>query len=173
MAQRRDGVRALTTAEGIEIVDIPPGERGALERILEESFEGWYLRHSKGKLQQLEVIRAAVASGSPVGLVMLKKLEAQVGYIYYIAVAKTHRKMGIARLLLQDSLARFRSEDVEEVYAGVEIGNVPSEGLFLSEGFTQTSFGEVSKRFGTIRAINMYRMMVIVPGEVLMWKKIT
>jgi ribosomal protein S18 acetylase RimI-like enzyme len=154
------------------VVDVPPEERGALERILEESFDGWYLRHARGKLQQLEVVRAAMASGAPVGLVMLKALEPRVGYIYYIAVAKSHRKMGIARLLLEDSLGRLREEGVEEVYAGIEIDNIPSEGLFASEGFTQTSFGEVSKRFGTIRAINMYRMMVIVPGEALMWKKI-
>jgi len=113
-----------------------------------------------------------MASGMPVGLVMLKTLEAQVGYIYYIAVAKAHRRMGIARLLLEDSLGRFREEGVKEVYASVEVDNAPSEGLFTSEGFTRTNFGEVSKRFGTVRAINMYRVMVVVPGETLMWKKI-
>ena len=172
MAKCRDGVRALTADEGVAVVDVPPEERGPLERILEESFEGWYLRHARGKLQQLEVVRGAMASGAPVGLVMLKTLEARVGYIYYIAVARAHRKMGIGRLLLGDSLRRFREEGVEDAYAGVEKGNIPSEGLFTSEGFVQTSFGEVSKRFGTIRAINMYRVMVIVPGEVLMWKKL-
>jgi ribosomal protein S18 acetylase RimI-like enzyme len=155
------------------VVEVPPGERGALERILEESFEGWYLRHARGKLQQLEAVRAAMASGAPVGLVMLKMLESRVGYIYYIAVAKAHRRMGIGRLLLRDSLMHFRERGVGEVYASIEIDNTPSERLFSSEGFMQTSFGEVSKRFGTIRTINMYRMMVIVPGEALMWKKIS
>ena len=114
-----------------------------------------------------------MSSGSPVGLVMLKTLEPRVGYIYYIAVARAHRRRGIARLLLEDSLARLRGVGVEEAFAGVEAGNLPSEGLFASEGFALTGFGEVSKRFGTIRAINMYRMMVIVPGEALMWKKIS
>lgn len=173
MAQRGDGVRTLTTAEGVVVVDVPSGERDALEQILEESFEGWYLRHSRGKLLQLEVVRAAMASGTPVGLVMLKTLDARVGYIYYIAVAKAHRGMGIARLLLEDSLRLFREAGVEEVFAGVETRNAPSERLFASEGFTRSSFGEVSKRFGTIHAINMYRLMVIVPGEALMWKKIS
>jgi len=155
------------------VVDVPLGERAPLEKILEESFEGWYLRHSKGKLLQLEAVRAAMASGAPVGLVMLKTLEQRIGYIYYIAVAKAHRRMGVARVLLEDSLRRFRETGVEEVFAGVETGNLPSESLFLSEGFTQTGFGEISKRFGPIRAINMYRMMVIVPGEALMWKKVS
>jgi len=104
---------------------------------------------------------------------MLKTLEPRVGYIYYIAVAKAHRRVGIARLLLEDSLRHFREGGVDVVFAGVETGNVPSEGLFASEGFTRTGFGDVSKRFGTIRAVNMYRMMVIVPGEALMWKKIS
>ena len=173
MAQRGDGVRVLTAAEGVSVVDVPPGGRAALEKILEESFDGWYLRHSKGKLLQLEVVRAAVASGLPVGLVMLKTLEARVGYIYYIAVAKAHRRKGIARLLIEDSLVRFRQGGVEEVFAGIEMDNVPSGGLFTSEGFTHASFGEVSKKFGAMRAINMYRMMVIVPGESLVWKSIT
>jgi len=172
VAQRKDGVRALTAAEGVVVVDVPAGERGTLENILEESFEGWYLRHSKGKLQQLEVVRAAMASGTPIGLVMLKMLEERVGYIYYIAVARSHRRTGIARLLLEDSLVNFSKQGVEDVYAAVEADNLPSEKLFASEGFTHTNFGEVSKKFGTIRSINMYRMMVIVPGEALMWKKI-
>ena len=153
------------------IVDVPRGKRAPLEKILEESFEGWYLRHSKGKLLQLEAVRAAVTSGAPVGLVMLKTLEPRIGYVYYIAVAKAHRRMGVAKLLLKDSLGRFREAGVEEVFAGIETGNAPSEGLFVSEGFTQTGFGEVVRRFGTIRAINMYRMMVIVPGEELLWKR--
>ena len=99
-----------------------------MEKILEESFEGWYLRHSKGKLLQLEVVRAAMASDTPVGLVMLKTLEPQVGYIYYIAVAKSHRRNGIARLLLGDSIGYFREGGVEEVYAGVETGTSPPKG---------------------------------------------
>ena len=173
MAQREDGVRALTSAEEVVVVDVPPGERAVLEKILEESFEGWYLRHAKGKLLQLEVVRAAIVSGAPVGLVMLKTLEARVGYIYYIAVAKAHRRMGVAHLLLHDSIEHFREGGLEEVFAGVETANVPSERLFRSEGFTQTTFSAVSKRFGTIRAISMYMTMVIVPGEALMWKKIS
>ena len=159
--------------EGVVVVDFPPGERAPLEKILEDSFERWYLRHSKGKLLQLEVVRAAMASGTPVGLVMLKNLEPRIGYIYYIAVAKAHRRMGVARLLLKDSLERFREGGLEEVFAGIETGNAPSEGLFISEGFKQIGFGEVAKKFGIIHAVNMYRMMVIVPGEVLMWKKIS
>jgi ribosomal protein S18 acetylase RimI-like enzyme len=170
MAQRKAGVRPLTTQDGIEIVDVPIGQRQGLEQILEESFDGWYLRAARGTLQDIEVVRAAMSDGRPVGLVMLKTLEGDVGYVYYIAVAKAHRKAGVAKLLLEDSLRRFVSAGLKEAYASVEEDNEPSEKLFASEGFTPTSFGEVSKRHGSLRTINMYRIMRVVPGEVLLHK---
>jgi ribosomal protein S18 acetylase RimI-like enzyme len=160
----------LTGQEGIEIVDVPPGERTALEQILQESFRGWYLRHSKGILREVEVVRAAMSSGAPVGLIMLKMLGSGVAYVYYVAVARVHRRTGVARLLLEDALRRLGATGAVEVFASVEDDNAPSGRLFAAEGFTRTSFTEVSRRHGTLRALNMYRMMVVVPGEVLMCK---
>jgi len=154
------------------IVDVAIQDRAGLDKILEEGFEGWYLRHSKGILRDVEAVRAAVASGTPIGLVMLKRLEADVGYVYYVAVARDHRRMGIGRLLLEDSVQRFKTAGVREVFAGVETDNRPSEALFESEGFARTNFGEVSKKYGRLRTFNMYRMMVVVPGEVLLRKEI-
>jgi ribosomal protein S18 acetylase RimI-like enzyme len=160
----------MTTQEGITIVDVPFGKRPDLDWILEESFEGWYLRHSKGTLREVEAVRAAMEFGAAVGLVMLKMLEPGVGYVYYVAVARARRRNGVARLLLEDALHRFKADDVEEVFASVEEDNEPSKGLFESEGFARTSFGEVSRKHGNLRAINMYRVMRVVPGEILLRK---
>ena len=154
-------------------MDVPKPERAGLEWILEESFEGWYLRHSKGTLRDVEVVRAALSSGKPVGLVMLRTLEPNVGYVYYIAVAKAQRKKGIAKLLLNDALRIFKDAGVKEAFASVEEDNEPSEALFASEGFTRTSFGEVSKRHGSFHTLNMYRTMTVVPGEVVLHKVVT
>ncbi len=162
----------MITQENIVIRDVPAGKRAELEWILEESFEGWYLMHSKRTLRDIEMVRAAMSSGRPVGLVMLKTLEENVGYVYYIAVAKADRKKGIGKLLLNDSLRIFGSSKVKEVFASVEKDNEPSEALFASEGFTKTSFGEVSKRHGSLHTMNMYRAMTVVPGEVLFRKTI-
>jgi len=162
----------MTKQDDITIVHVPAGKRKGLEWILEESFEGWYLMHSKRTLRDVEVVRAAMSSGKPVGLVMLKTMERNVGYVYYIAVAKAHRKKGIAKLLLEDALRIFTASSVEEVFASVEEDNAPSEELFASEGFTRTSFGEVSKRHGKLHALNMYNAMRVVPGEVLLRKAI-
>ena len=163
----------MTAQEDVVITDVPPGKRAGLEWILEESFEGWYLMHSKRTLRDVELVKVAMSSGKPVGLVMVKMLEKGVGYVYYIAVARAHRKQGIAKLLLEDALRLFKGSAVKEVFASVEEDNIPSEALFASEGFTQTSFSEVSKNHGSLHTLNMYRAMTVVPGEILLRKTIS
>ncbi len=100
----------MMAKEDVVIRDTPTKERASLGWILEESFEGWYLLHSKRTLRDIEVVRVAMSSSKPVGLVMLKTLEGNIGYVYYIAVAKAHRKRGIAKLLL--SLAWKRTTNL-------------------------------------------------------------
>jgi ribosomal protein S18 acetylase RimI-like enzyme len=163
----------LTGQDGIEIVDVPVGKRSGLEKILDESFEGWYLIHSKRTLRDIELVKAAVSSGEPVGLIMLKTLEVgTVGYVYYIAVSKSQRKKGIGKLLLEDALRIFKAHGSQEVFASVEGDNDASEALFASEGFTRTSFAEVSKKHGKLHTISMYNSMRVVPGEILLRKEI-
>ena len=171
MAQRETGVPILTEP-AIEIIDVPEDQRPNLEWILRESFEGWYLMHSQRTLHHIELVRAATISGKPVALVMLKILEGTVGYVYYIAVARSQRKKGIGKLLLENALQYFKEARVKEAFASVEKENEPSERLFASEGFTKTSFNEVSKQHGNLRTINMYRVMTVVPGEILLRKTI-
>ncbi len=160
----------MTAQEDVVIADVPAGKRAGLEWILEESFEGWYLMHSKRTLRDIGIVRVAMSSGKPIGLVMLKTLGETIGYVYYIAVSKAQRKKGIGKLLLNDALRLFKASRVEEVFASVEKNNKPSEALFASEGFTATSFGEVSKKYGNLHTLNMYREMLVVPGEVLLRK---
>lgn len=162
----------MTALEAVSIVDVPRSERGGLDQILEESFEGWYLMHSRGTLKKIELVRGAMLSGKPVGLAMLKTLQEGTGYLFYIAVGRAFRKKGIAKKLLQDALEIFKRSGVKEVFASVEEDNLPSEALFASEGFSKTSFGAVSKEYGHIHTLNMYREMVVVPGEVLLRKAI-
>src|SRR5438874_13777209 len=104
----------MMAKEDVMIIDAPTGERASLGWILEESFEGWYLMHSKRTLRDIELFRVAMSSGKAVGLVMLKTLEEKVGYVYYIAVAKAIRKKGIGKLLLEDALRHFRASKVKE-----------------------------------------------------------
>jgi len=162
----------VTAQENVAIVDVPKRKRAGLEWILEESFEGWYLMHSKRTLRDIELVRVVMSTGKAAGLIMLKTLAEGVGYVYYIAVAKASRKKGIGKLLLEDALRHFRASKVKGLFASVEEDNKPSEALFASEGFTRTSLGQLSKRYGGLHALNMYREMLVVPGEILLRKAI-
>ena len=158
---------------GMKIIDVPSAQRSSLKWILDESFEGWYLRHSTRTLREIETVRAAIASDKTVGLTMLKSVEGKVGYVFYIAVARANRKQGIGKILVEDALELFKTARLTEVFASVEEDNEPSEKLFASEGFIRTSFSEVSKNYGHLHALNMYRTMWVVPGEVLLRKTLT
>ena len=116
----------------------------------------------------IEVVRKAAVDEHPAGLVMLKTLYDTIGYVYYIAVARDYRKRKVATRLLEHSLEYFSALGVREVYASIEEGNAESEGLFRSQGFVRTRFGEVSHKYGSLRALNLYRKMLVVPGETLL-----
>jgi ribosomal protein S18 acetylase RimI-like enzyme len=150
------------------IVEVPQGRRTALQGVLEESFEGWYLRHSLSTLSEIEEVRAATVSGEYAGLAMLKMLEPGLGYVFYIAVARKFRRAGIGGRLLDDSLGYLRARGSSRVFASVEEDNEGSRALFASRGFVRTQFGDMSREFGIPRAINLYRKMRVVPGERLL-----
>ena len=158
--------------DGAEITDVAPGARKSLEAILEESFEGLYLWHAKKTLREIELVRAARIDGEYAGLAMLKSLSIEVGYVYYIAVARKHRRKRIGGKLLGASLEYFSQIGTREVYASITEGNIESEALFESVGFRRTNRAELSKRFGLVRTFEMYRRMLVVPGESLFRKEL-
>jgi len=152
----------------VRIVEVPIEGRASLRDLLEQSFEGWYLNHSKKTLMKIDVVREALVDEHPAGLVMLKTLYDSIGYVYYVAVAKDYRRRKIATRLLEHSLEYFSGLRAREVYASMEEENAESEGLFRSQGFVQTSYREVSGKYGHLKALNLYRKMVVVPGERLL-----
>ncbi len=152
----------------MQIVEVPIEERASLQHLLAESFEGWYLSHSKKTLMKIEVVEEAVIDEQPAGLVMLKTLYDSIGYVYYVAVARDYRRRKIGTRLLEYSLEYFSRRGAREVYASIEEENAESEGLFLSRGFARTSYGEVSSKYGYLRALSLYRKMLVVPGETLL-----
>lgn len=158
--------------DGIQVVEYPRESRLQLDGILEESFEGWYLRHAKKTLREIETVRVAIARGNPIGLAMLKRVGRDAGYVFYIAVAAKHRKEGVGGLLLDDAIDYFRSAGMTEAYSSVEVENEPSLRLFESKEFSKTGFGQVSKRHGRIGALIMYKEMLSVPGETLLYRQI-
>jgi ribosomal protein S18 acetylase RimI-like enzyme len=156
-----------------EVVDVPRGERSRLLPILEESFEGLYLWHARRTLQGIEVVRAARTSeGEDAGLIMLKVLSEGAGYVYYVAVPPRFRRQGIGGRLLDDAISLFAQRRVRDVYASVEEDNVESKTLFGSRGFERVEGSEMAERYGRIRSMLMYREMMVVPGELLLGRRL-
>lgn len=118
----------------------------------------------------VEVVREAVVDESPVGLVMLKTFSGYIGYVYYIAVAREYRRRKVGTRLLDHSLDYFSSIGMREVYASIEEDNEESAGLFGSRGFSKTSYKEVAGRYGPLKALDLYRRMLVVPGEILLFR---
>ncbi|MDA4130692.1 MAG: GNAT family N-acetyltransferase [Thaumarchaeota archaeon] len=148
-------------------------EREEFYPVLESSFEGWYLAHSKRTLRDIDKVFGAKLGDKNVGVVMLKFVDPKVGYVYYIAVDSKYRGMKIGSRLLDYSLSYFSDLQSDIVLASLttEHGD-ESKYLFLSKGFKVTNFGEISKRFGRLRAINLYRKMLVVSGETVVIKEL-
>jgi len=163
----------MTTA-GVDIEEVPRAERAMLLPILEESFEGLYLWHARRTLESIEVVRVArTTEGEDAGLIMLKMLEDDAGYVYYVAVPRRFRRRGIGGRLLDDAVSYLATRGAREVYASVEEDNAESNALFGSRGFEGVDLARMSRRYGRIRALMMYREMMVVPGETLLSKHLS
>lgn len=141
---------------------------------MESGFEGWYLTHSKRTLREIEKVFAARLGNMNVGVVMLKRIDPKIGYVYYIAVSSEYRGRKIGSALLEYSLNYFSDLGADVVFASltVEHGG-ESKVLFESHGFVETNFLQVSKRYGKLHALNMYRKMLVVSGELVVYKNLT
>jgi ribosomal protein S18 acetylase RimI-like enzyme len=155
---------------GVVVSQWPKEGRRVLREVLEDSFEGWYLYHSERKLMESEIVLVASQGNLPVGLSTLELLDRETGYVFYLAVRKAFRRQGIGSILLDKALAFFSARGCARIFAAVEEDNVPSKKLFESKGFSKIDYGAMSKLFGRLRAVGMYRRMVVVPGENLMIK---
>jgi len=164
----------LSLDSDIQIIEASSAEeREILSPILDDSFEGWYLSHARRTLRDIEKVFAAKSGEKFVGLVMLKLVDRKIGYVYYIAVSREYRGHKIAGRLLEHSISYFSDQGCEKVFASltVEHGG-ESRSLFLSHGFVETNFGQVSKRYGKLHAINLYRKMLVVSGELVVYKNL-
>jgi ribosomal protein S18 acetylase RimI-like enzyme len=162
------------TLPDVDMVDVPVTERGRLLPILEESFDGLYLWHARRTLQSIETVRAArTPEGEDAGLLMTKMLGDGAGYVYYVAVARSWRRMGIGGRLLDDAVSCLTNTGAQDIFASVGEENEESKALFGSRGFERVELSEMAGRYGRVRALLMYREMMVVPGEVLLRRRVS
>jgi ribosomal protein S18 acetylase RimI-like enzyme len=153
-------------------VDLEGAERERAVPVIIDSFEGIYRWHAKRTLREIPIVRAVVDEGRVVAVSMLELLVPEVGYVYYLAVAGSHRRRGLGRLLLQDALERFAREGAEVAYAAAEEDNAASLALFRSFGFRTVERKELGYREGGLGAWGLRSRMRVVWGEVLLGKRI-
>ncbi len=152
----------------LTIRDLAPSERDLAVPVVVDSFTGIYRWHAKRTLRTVSRVRGAFQNGELVGVAMLELLDPAVGYVYYIAVRSTHRRHGMARQLLVDSLDLFGRVGARVVFAAAEEDNTPSLRLFEELGFRVTEPKERSWREGGLGAWGFRSRMMVVSGEVLM-----
>lgn len=163
----------MSDSEAVQIMKVEGTERELLDPVLDKSFEGWYQRHAKRTLREIETVFAAMVGVKGAGVSMLKRLDSKTGYVYYIAVDPEFRGKKISSKLLDASLDYFSKEGIDVVFASLVQGHDEGNFLFESRGFQRTNFKEVSKRYGSLHAVNMYRKMLVVTGEVVVSKDIS
>lgn len=140
--------------------------------ILIDSFVGIYRWHAKRTLRRVSVVHGARDGDDLIGVSMLEDLIPGVGYVYYIAVDRTHRRRGTGTFLLDDALERFRSLRAEIVYAAAEEDNFPSLALFGRRGFRVVERDELGFSEGGLGAWGLRSKMMVVFGEVLLGLRI-
>jgi ribosomal protein S18 acetylase RimI-like enzyme len=150
-----------------EFVDLVGEERERAVPILIDSFEGIYRWHAKRTLRRIPEVRGLLEDGALAGISMLERLTPEVGYVYYLAVAKAHRQHGVGGVLLDDAIARFRAAGAVVVYGAVEEDNTPSVRLFKSRGFRTVERKELNYQDGGLGAWGLRSRMMLVSGEVL------
>jgi ribosomal protein S18 acetylase RimI-like enzyme len=158
----------MKDTQGIELSDMPGDTRELAVPIIKESFVGIYRWHAKRTLRRITCVRAARFEGTLVGISMLERLVPEAGYVYYMAIGKAFRNRGIGGLLLDDAIAKFRSEGAKILYAAAEEDNEPSLALLRSRGFRLIERKEQGYKEGGLGAWGLRSKMMLVSGEVLM-----
>jgi ribosomal protein S18 acetylase RimI-like enzyme len=151
----------------LRLIDLVGEARDAAIPILKESFTGYYRWHAKRTLREIAEARAAVRNGTIAGVALLEPLLPQVGYVYYLFVARTERRRGIGGRLLDDAIRRFRRSGAVIVYAAAETENRPSVRLLESRGFRATARKELGWQDGGMGAWGLRSRMRVIGGEVL------
>jgi ribosomal protein S18 acetylase RimI-like enzyme len=156
----------------LEPVDLPLAERERAVPVLLDGFTGVYRWHAKRTLREVERVRAILDGDRVVALTMLETLAPEVGYVYYVAVATSHRGQGLSGRLLDDALTIFDRGGQSVVYVATEPDNAPMVAGLQHRGFRTVERKELGYAEGGLGAWGLRSRMTIVHGEVLYGKRI-
>lgn len=146
-------------------------DRPAIERISRASFDRVYaffsIRGSRSGWPQLVM----EDEGAVVGFLEGRLFDGPppIGYVYFVAVDPDHRRQHAGRILVEESLKRFRERAATRVFAAVPEGNEASMTLFNHLGFEEVPRNAMW-RWYRLRSITLQMNMMIAPHEILLMR---
>ncbi len=152
----------------MQLRDAHPEDRPAIERIARASFDRVYaffaIRGSRNGWPQI----VAEDDDTVVGFLEGRLFDGQppIGYVYFVAVDPERRRKHAGRILVEESLRRFRERGASRVFAAVPADNRASTALFKALGFVEVPQGAMRQWYGRHSVLFLIRMM-IAPHEVL------
>ncbi len=157
----------------IIVRDMSINDRDQVREILEQSFEGWYLREGLKGIDSSDRVLVAEVSGKVAGMAELRFYDAgeTIGIVYYLATHPTYREMGIASRLLDDALKLFKEKGASLALCSMEHENNASVEFFNKHGFKETSVRSLVSRY-KMHFFGILRRALIVPGETIYTKSI-
>jgi len=146
-----------------------PEDRPAIERISRASFDRVYAFFAVRGSRQGWPRLVAEEDGTAVGFLEGRLFDGRppIGYVYFVAVDPGRRRHHVGRILVEESLRRFRERLATRVFAAVPGDNEPSMSLFKTLGFEEVPRGAMWEWY-RLRSIAVQMNMMIAPHEILL-----
>ena len=146
-----------------------PQDAPAIERIAHRSFDRVYAFFAIRGRRRAWPLLIAEEDSAVAGFLEGRLFDGPppIGYVYFVAVDPDHRRQRLGRILVEESLRRFRERGATRVFAAVPEDNEASMGLFRSLGFTEVPQGAMRQWYGRHSVLVLMRMM-LAPHEVLL-----
>ena len=145
------------------------GDGPAIERIARRSFDRVYAFFAIRGRRHAWPLLVDEQDGTVVAFLEGRLFDGTppLGYVYFVAVDPDHRRKHAGRILVEESLKRFRERGATRVFAAVPEGNEASMALFRNLGFEEVPRGAMW-RWYRLRSITLQMNMMIAPHEILL-----
>ncbi len=141
----------------------------AIERIARRSFDHVYAFFAVRGRRRAWPLLVAEEDGAVVAFLEGRLFDGPppLGYVYFVAVDPDFRRHRLGRILVEESLRRFRDRGATRVFAAVPADNGASMDLFKALGFEEVPQGAMRAWYGRPSVLLLMRMM-LAPHEVLL-----
>jgi len=153
----------------MELRDGRPGDGPAIDRIARRSFDRVYAFFAIRGRRHAWPLLVAEEDGNVLAFLEGRLFDGRppIGYAYFVAVDSDHRRHQAGRILVEESLRRFRERGATRVFAAVPEDNEASMNLFKTLGFADVPRGAMWQWYRW-RSIPVQMNMLIEPHEILL-----